>query len=348
MVAKEGGGRMAIGARLDLTRAQILAFRRRELDQRRPNGPDSLRLAAWAGLQDSMPRAALLSIHARMEGTEPSTWDDPSLMQVWGPRFHVFVVSARDRAVFTLGTLPDEGPARQRAATVAEALHAYLDGRRLPVGEAGRGLGMHPYYFRYAAATGTVAIRWDGARQPVVWTVPAPDVSPEAAREELWARYLHIYGPTGPEAFSAWAGIGRRAGAAAFAAGMSRLTPVGTPFGDAWILAEDEESVRHPAGEAAPVRLLPSGDPYLLLQGAAREFMVPDARQRHALWTPRVWPGGLLLEGEVAGTWRRAGPTVVASPWRRLGSWQRDAVAAEVAALPLDGLGGRLSIRWEE
>ena len=53
--------------------------------------------AAWAGLQDSMPRAALLSIHARVEDAEPSTWEDPSLVQLWGPRFSVFVVAARRR-----------------------------------------------------------------------------------------------------------------------------------------------------------------------------------------------------------------------------------------------------------
>ena len=47
-----------------------------------PEGTDSLRRAAWAGLQDSMPRAALLSMHARVEGVESSTWEDPSLAQL--------------------------------------------------------------------------------------------------------------------------------------------------------------------------------------------------------------------------------------------------------------------------
>ena len=77
------------GARLELTRGQILAFRRRvgALDERLPRGPASLRRAAWVGLQDSMPRAALLSIHARVEGTQPSTWEDPTLVQLWGPRY---------------------------------------------------------------------------------------------------------------------------------------------------------------------------------------------------------------------------------------------------------------------
>ena len=59
-------------------------------------GSQSLRRAAWAGLQDSMPRAALLSINARVEGTGPSAWEHPSLVQVWGPRYHVYVVAARD------------------------------------------------------------------------------------------------------------------------------------------------------------------------------------------------------------------------------------------------------------
>ena len=33
-------------------------------------------------------------------------------MQVWGPRYHVYVVAARDLAVFTLGRLPDGGKIR--------------------------------------------------------------------------------------------------------------------------------------------------------------------------------------------------------------------------------------------
>jgi len=88
--------------RLDLSRSQILAFRRtvQSLDERLPAGHDSLRRAAWAGLQDSVPRAALLSIHARVEGTRSETWEDPSLVQLWGPRFSAYVVAAEDVALF--------------------------------------------------------------------------------------------------------------------------------------------------------------------------------------------------------------------------------------------------------
>jgi Winged helix DNA-binding domain len=207
-------------ARLDLTRAQILAFRRKAggLDVRRARGPAALRRAAWAGLQDSMPRAALLSLHARLAGTEPGTWADPSLVQLWGPRYSVFVVAARDVAVFTLGTLPDDVKGRHRAHYVAARLRAVLGGTPMAYGQAGRALGVPPNRLRYASATGTVLIRWDGARQPVIWTVPPPQSDPHAARLELTRRYLHIYGPATAESFGRWAGIGRQAGAAAFEA----------------------------------------------------------------------------------------------------------------------------------
>ena len=75
----------------------------------------SLRRAAWAGLQDSMPRAALLSLHARLADVEPSTWEHSSLAQLWGPRYSTYVVPKRDFALFSLGRLPESGKGRDRA-----------------------------------------------------------------------------------------------------------------------------------------------------------------------------------------------------------------------------------------
>jgi hypothetical protein len=334
---------------LGLTRSQILAFRRQAggLDERLAHGPDSLRRAAWAGLQDSMPRAALLSIHARVEGAGPATWEDPSLVQLWGPRYNVFVVAACDLAVFSLGTLPDDARGRGRAEDLAARLHAAFGGARVSNAEAGRALGVHPNSLRYAAATGTVVIRWDGARQAAVWTVPPPETRPRDARLELARRYLHIYGPATPAAFARWAGIGRRYGAEAFEVLGPSLTPVQTPAGDAWILSHDEAAFRAAPGPAAPARLLPSGDAYFLLQGADRDLLVPDPDQRRALWTPRVWPGALLLAGEIAGTWRRAGTVLTVQPWRPLSPAERDAVIAEAETLPLPGQGRPIAVRWD-
>src|SRR6478735_1614397 len=148
--------------RLKVTRQQILAFRRRvgALDERMPEGSHSLRLAAWAGLQDSMPRAALLSLHARIDGIDPAALDDPALAQLWGPRYNTYVVPEQDFALFSLGRLPDDTRGRERAEQMAELLHAILAGERMTDGEAGAGLGMNPNRLKYAATTGTVAIRW--------------------------------------------------------------------------------------------------------------------------------------------------------------------------------------------
>jgi DNA glycosylase AlkZ-like len=336
------------GPALGLTREQILAFRRRtgSLDERLPRSADALRRVAWAGLQDSTPRAALLSIHARMRGTQPSAWEDPSLVQLWGPRFSVFVIAAQDHAVFSLGLLPDDEKGRRRAEDLAGRLRASLGDARVPYGQAGQALGVHHNSLRYAAATGTVLIRWEGARQPVVWTVPPPPDDPGAARRELVRRYLHVYGPTTPGAFGRWAGLGPRPGAAAFDALGGELMPVRTPVGDSWMLAADEAAVRAAPAAAAPARLLPSGDAYFLLQGADRELLVPDVGHRNALWTPRVWPGGLLVGGELAGTWRRADTVLTVQPWRKLSEEQRDAVAAEAASLPLPALKKAITVRW--
>jgi hypothetical protein len=334
--------------RLALTRGQILAFKRRvgELDERLPRGWRSLRRAAWAGLQDSMPRAALLSIHARVEGTEPSTWEDPSLVQLWGPRYSAYVVAARDLAVFSLGRLPDGAGARRKAGDLATRLDAHLDGRRIRYDEAGRALGVHANQLRYAAPTGTVLIRWEGARLPTVWTVPPPELDPRAARLELARRFLHVFGPSTPDAFARWAGLSARGAVTAFEALARSLTPVRTPIGDAWILARDEAAFRAAPRPAAPARFLPSGDAYFLLQGVDRELLVPDADRRRALWTSRVWPGGLLLDGELAGTWRRAERLVTVHLWRHLSRATREAVEAEAASLPLPGVRGQIVVRW--
>jgi len=299
-----------------------------------PISPESLRRAAWAGLQDSMPRAAVLSLHARLDGVEPSILDDPSLVQLWGPRYSTYVVPKQDFALFSLGRLPDDPKKRERAERLAEQLRAHLGRARATDREIGRALRLGNE-MRYAATTGTIAIRWHGARAPVVWTVPAPKIDPADACRELGRRYLHVFGPTTADRFARWAGISRRSAATAFASLEGSLLPVRTPLGDEWLLAEDQAAMRAAGTAPAAARLLPSGDTYFLLDGAERELLVPPADQRERLWTSRVWPGALLVEGEIRGTWRRAQHTVRVEAWTRLSRDARDAVEAEARVLPL-------------
>ena len=249
---------------LKVTRAQILAFRRRtgSLDRRLPAGKLSLQRAAWAGLQDSMPRAALLSIHARVEGATHTAWEDPSLVQVWGPRYQV-TSSPRPttRCSRSRGCRRRARCARSRGAR--RPLEAALGGgsharprRRAAMGGTGPSL-------RYATLTGRLAIRWEGARAPHVWIVPPPTISERVARRELARRYLHIYGPSTAAAFAKWAGIGAKEAAQTFDELGAELVPVRTPSGDAHLLDADEAMIRAPRGPEAPARLLPSGDAYM-------------------------------------------------------------------------------------
>ena len=65
------------------------------------------------------------------------------------------------------------------------------------------------------------------------------------------------------------------------------------------------------------------------------------------LWTPRVWPGAVLVDGEVAGTWRRAGAVVTIQTWRRLSPAAREAMELEAQSFPLPDVKGRIRVRWE-
>jgi len=309
--------------------------------------PASLRVAAWAGLPDSMPRAGLVALHARVADVTPDTLADPTLAQVWGPRFSDYVVAEEDAPIFTLGRLSTEEAPRKRAEEMADRLDAFLEGRRMPFGQAGRGVGVNPNALRYGTATGRLRILWDGAHQPTVWTVPAPAMSATEAKAELARRYLHVLGPGNVAGFGNWAGL-RLPGPALELVAEERIQ-VRTPAGDGWILASDEASFRRsPPPPPAAVRLLPSGDTYLLYWGRDRELIVPDAGQRAAVWTPRVWPGAVLIGSEVAGTWRRAEHQVSVQALRMLTALEREAVEHEVERLPLPGLKRDVAVRWAE
>ena len=294
-----------------------------------------------------MPRAALLSIHARVEGAGPFAWDDPVLAQVWGPRYQVYVVAAPDLAVFTLGRLPAGGKIRVRAEDLAARLAELLDDTPMRYDDAGQALGTHGNNLRYAALTGRLAIRWEGARRPTVWIVPPPDITPAQATLELARRHLHIFGPARTAAFAKWSGIGAKESVRAFENLGDELIRVRTPAGEAFMLARDEPIIRESPTPAAAARLLPSGDAYTL-HGTSEEraLLVPDARARGELWTPRVWPGAVLVAGEIVGTWRRAQRMVTIQSWKRLSRAAQDAVLAEAESLPLPD-SGQTIVRWD-
>jgi len=163
------------------------------------------------------------------------------------------------------------------------------------------------------------------------------------ARAELARRYLHVYGPSTAAAFAKWAGIGAKDAAQTFADLAAELIDVN----DGQLLAVDEEAIRAAPAPAAPARLLPSGDSYWLHTTAhERALLVPDEKRRGELWTPRVWPGALLVDGEIVGTWRRAKRVLAIDAWKKLSGAARDAVVAEADSLPLPDPGEGMTVHW--
>ena len=185
---------------LELSRSQILCFRRRV---------GSLTNACRQGRSRSaLPRGPACRTRCRGPRCCRSTRAWRALIQPAGSTRPWSSSGVRGTAItswprrtsplFSLGRLPEDPRRRARAQDTAARLHAFLDGRRMPFGQAGRAMGVSPNSLRYAAPTGTVLLRWDGSRQPVVWTVPPPDMDPWQARLELARRYLHVFGPATP------------------------------------------------------------------------------------------------------------------------------------------------------
>ena len=104
LVSSELGNPIMTAPSID--REHALAFRQQatHLDKRLPL--ERLTEAAFAGLQDSSPRSAVLALHARVENVLSSAWKDPWFVQVWGSRGAVYVVPKDEVAIFTIGFLP--------------------------------------------------------------------------------------------------------------------------------------------------------------------------------------------------------------------------------------------------
>lgn len=138
-----------------------------------------------------------------------------------------------------------------------------------------------------------VLLRRRGAKLP---RGADPDAVSSFARDYL--RYL------GPATDSEFAGYleGRRADIAAI--WPDGLTEVSVEGRTTW-LAEEHVARAQDAPEPAIVRLLGPFDPYL--QARDRALIVPDKSVHKALWPVLGRPGALLVDGEIAGTWRTKG-----------------------------------------
>jgi hypothetical protein len=323
----------------------VIAYRLRagHIGERLPAG--ALREAAWAGLQDTAPRSAVLSLHARVGDVTPSGWEHPDLVQVWGPRAAAYVVPRSDVALFTIGRLPRDEGLQRLLQELTDRVHAVLAGRTLPSREVGRALGDRAVTIRGCAITGRIHIRWD-ARDCEVIPVDAPDVDSEEARIGLARRFLNWFAPATWKRFSWWAGIEDRDAKVTWARLERELVQVAGQ--DGFALDADADALRSAPGVEG-ARLLPADDPFLKTD---RELLVPDGTRRPELFPPigssrGFIPGAVLVDGEICGVWQRQGRRVRIEQWHPFGAPTRDLVCQEASAFPIDPLGQQVRIEWD-
>jgi hypothetical protein len=302
---------------------------------------------------------------------------DRTLLTLWSVRGAPYVVPASDLEVFSVGALPlDTTSFKQLLGGWADALEKagldpldtlermvdaareLLDGRTLNVNDlrekiyasvpslsrvkrpAGAHADMPEPLFRAVGTVGVaciVASRGTDAElaRTDQWLMLRP-LEPDrtSARAELARRFLHCYGPATSQQFAEWTQRSLGDARDAFSLIEEELVEVATGRKPAWLLGRDQKAFSSPP-EPEGARLLPVQDPFL--QQRDRPTLVPKQTARRKLWQPVRGPGGVLVDGEIVGTWRartkRAGLEVSVEPFGRLSRSARDAIEAEAERL---------------
>ena len=138
--------------------------------------------------------------------------------------------------------------------------------------------------------------RLDSKRRYLMGKPGRAPAAGEAAR-----RYLRFYGPGTVGEFADWAGLARPHAERIWAEVSDEAAEVKVGRGRALILSEDRDELEDPP-EAAGVRLIPAGDPYL--QKPNRRLLAPDDGLRKRLFRPVASPGVVLKDGALAGLWK--------------------------------------------
>jgi hypothetical protein len=322
-----------VTAKLRVSRSQAVRYRLavNNLSRRLPAG--SYVEAAQAGLQDTAPRDALLGLHARVAACEPSAWEHPRLIQTYSPRAAVYVLPRDDFGVFTVGRLPRDPAALQALEDRAERACRELAGnprpaRRLPAD-------------RHVCATGRFEVRWTTSALHI-WERPRPPVDPETARIELCRRHVHAFGPTTPAAFAWWAGVSSRDAKQSFAEVAPELVPVDYDGHQSWLLAADETALVT-SEPMRGVRLLVASDLRLFGQDRTRLFVGPGLRYPAPLHDT-FHPGGLVIDGSLAGAWGRRAGRVSVKTFGPLPAAIRRAITDEAESMPIPGTAVSVSV----
>ena len=359
----DGTGPYGDAVATQLTRADVLAFRVRAQQLDRDAGTPADTAALDLGVQDTGADAARWALAVR--GVDVAA-DDPGLATVWTLRGAPHVYRRADLPGVAAATAPfsDADAAKRiydaakplKAAgipvlvaldTVAAAMRSIVTTPTVK-GEMSRQLtarldqpylrdcrpcdAVHVYEmpFRLAALRAGLELQ-PGTSPPVLQPIPDFTVAtgvPE--RLDVVRAYLRLYGPATPQHVAGYLDAPVREVTGRWPADAVEVTVAGERR---WALAGDVDALQ--AGPATTIRLLPPFDPFL--QARDRALLVEDAVRSKDLWRTLGRPGGVLVDGEVAGTWRprKTGTrlTVQVDPWRSLSAPERAAIGEQTERL---------------
>lgn len=151
--------------------------------------------------------------------------------------------------------------------------------------------------FRLAALRAGLELQ-PGTSPPVLAPIPDFVPAPSASdRVDPVRAYLSLLGPATPKHVAHYLD----APVTAVKARWPSDTVAVSVEGEArWVLAADEDLLR--AGPAVTTRLIGPFDPFL--QARDRNLLVMDPARAKSLWPVLGRPGAVLVDGEIAGTWR--------------------------------------------
>ncbi|MER7458410.1 winged helix DNA-binding domain-containing protein [Micromonospora sp. NPDC126480] len=317
-------------------RRRVLAYRAAAQQLHRPSGRAADLAVAGLGVQDTPYGSARLALAAR--GVAP---DDDRLELVWSmrgaPHLHrraelpalaaaVWPLSDAD-ATRRIGSGQIRAGARSGLAAFAATVEAFAEvvTAPMPKGEVSRAVSdrvpaqltydcgpcaarhISGSLFQQAGLAGGVHLVVSG-RATTLAPLAGWSGRPAAADPaDLVRTYLRLLGPATPADVAGFLGTSAGELRAVWPAELAEVRVDGRR---AWLAPEDLPALAS-AEPLAGVRLLPPGDPFLAARD--RAVLVPGKAHQAQLWRIIGNPGALLVDGDVAGTWRarQAGRTAV-------------------------------------
>ncbi|MEH1101806.1 DNA glycosylase AlkZ-like family protein [Micromonospora sp. CPCC 205561] len=348
------------GPRVD--RGRVLAYRAAAQELHRPALRPAELAVAELGVQDTPHGSARLALAAR----GVTDVDDDRLELVWSMRGapHLHRRAALPTLAAALWPLSDADATRRIAGQIRDGAKQGLAAFRAAArafsavvtaptarGEASRAVSdrvpaeltydcgpcgsrhVSGALFQQAGLAGGVRLEVSGRATTLAplpgWPGPPAEAAGTGA---LVLTCLRLLGPASTADVAGFLGTTATALRPVWPQGLVEVRVDGRR---AWLPAERLDALR----EARPlpgVRLLPPGDPFL--QARDRDVLVPQRARQPQLWRVIGRPGALLVDGDVAGTWRakqggRGVLEVSVTPWGALSGRARREVEAEAAGV---------------